>query len=159
MIILDNIRLCDYTKNSRKLNHGPIGASIKTGLCQNLAPALGPSRSGSSHSLNKVKIEHLQPMSSDMFELGILLWQILIRQKPFTTVADKKLIRCIIREFAQPHFSERVPKILKKIITSCFETSIKYQASCEEVNKRLEIIGKNPEILRSLQCYQAISKN
>ena len=165
VLILDSIRLCDYTKNSRHTSGEALPAvnfskrpswsendiqkvSEKVQRVNKTRPFVENMVDDTSNIKN-IKIEHLQPSNLEIFDIGILFWQMLIRQKPFQTPGDKKLIKCLIKEFAQPEFSDGIPKNLKKIISSCWEASPKFQPNTDNLVKIFEgqIVDKEYLIL------------
>ena len=58
-----------------------------------------------------------------------LFWQIIIRQKLFQTKNDKEMFQCLEKDFVKPEIDIRVPKKLRKMILSCWESQIESSSS------------------------------
>lgn len=121
LIITNHMRLCDFNSRvtlARGLQKAKINADLE-----------------GTPNIKQVKIEHLQPTNLDSFDIGILYWQMLFRQKIFQTPTDKKLFKSLISDFVRPDIPEEVPKNLKKLILACWETQPKYRPTSIDLVK------------------------
>lgn len=90
--------------------------------------------------------------ASDVYSMGMVMWEIATRQIPFQDVSDNYLIPIIVRvDGDRPAIPDDCPSPLTDIIQRCWSAEPEDRPSCEQVLQQMnEFDGQFPEQLDSL---------
>ena len=173
LLVSDDIRLCDFVKRDvplseiEKIWNKPDTSSS----CSPDTPLRKLGQNSDEKTVHKneegdekpvmvqlkpINVEHFQSNTIEAFEIGLLFWQIVIRQKLFQTKNDKKMFQCLVKDFVKPEIDVRVPKKLRKMILSCWESQIEPSSSHKlqaEFVEKLKDMKNDPDFMQHLQDY------
>lgn len=77
--------------------------------------------------------------ASDVYSLGVVMWELATGQIPYAHLSDEEVIRNICEGHRLPLSYEHIPRIFANIIHQAWNDDIEERLSCEQIYSRLVI--------------------